>query len=95
MALPLEGQYGEQTQSNAMDSFNTPDLAPFGTPCYFMTTRPLSYGYTWQFPDYTSSNTLCTMPSDGIFAPKEPFRPYDHRFGKAAVVCRVILAMVR
>lgn len=31
-----------------------------------MTTRPLSYGYTWQFPDYTSSNTLYTIRNDGI-----------------------------
>lgn len=37
-----------------------------------MTTEPLSYGYTWQFPDYTSSsNTLYTIPSDGIVGPTD------------------------
>lgn len=36
-----------------------------------MSTEPLSDGYTWQFPDYTASNTLYTTANDGILGPKD------------------------
>ena len=36
-----------------------------------MPTEPLSYGYAWQLPDYTASNTLYTSCIDGIVGPTD------------------------